>query len=275
MYSRFQLAKKYCHYYLVASNGRGHGVHSPFVYDFIKAVLNDTRHYHEYDAIENLRRRLKQDIAVLEVEDMGAGSVWDAGTGTRSEATRQRRVADIAAQAAKPRKWGQLLFRIARYYQPHTILELGTSLGLSTAYLAKGAPVAEVWTIEGAGSVAAVAGKNFESLGLNHIHSLVGGFDELLTAPVLSGEIGPIDMAFIDGNHRYEPTLRYFDILASRVSGSSVLVFDDIHWSEEMEEAWVSIQRDERVLLTIDLFFVGLIFIREEFKVKQDFVVRF
>ena len=267
MYSRFQLAKKYFYYYLGASNGKGHGVHSPFVYDFIKTVLNDTRHNSGYDAIEELRRRLKQDITVLEVEDMGAGSV--------TEATRQRRVADIAAQAAKPRKWGQLLFRIARHYQPGTILELGTSLGLSTAYLAKGAPVAEVWTVEGAGSVAAVARKNFESLGLNHIHSLVGGFDELLTAPVLSGEIGPIDMAFIDGNHRYEPTLRYFEILASRVSGSSVLVFDDIHWSKEMEEAWAAIRRDERVLLTIDLFFVGLVFFREEFKVKQDFVVRF
>ncbi|HXB92614.1 MAG TPA: class I SAM-dependent methyltransferase, partial [Puia sp.] len=150
-----------------------------------------------------------------------------------------------------------------------------TSLGLSTAYLAGGAPEARVWTVEGAASVADVARKNFEGLGLKNIQSLIGGFDEVLATQGVLDEMGPIDMAFIDGNHRYEPTLRYFETLVARMSPASVLIFDDIHWSEEMEEAWAAIQNDPRVLLAVDLFFIGLVFFREEFKVKQDFVIRF
>jgi predicted O-methyltransferase YrrM len=265
MYSRFRLAQKYLRYYLAASNGKGHGIHSPFVFDLVRNVLRDDEKLPEYTSIEHLRRQLQRDRTILEIEDMGAGSA------VRS--TRQRSVADIARYAAKPRKLGQLLFRIARYYQPGTILELGTSLGLSTAYLAAGTPDARVWTLEGAGTVAAVANRNFQSLGLKNVKGVTGNFDEVL-GTVLE-EAGPIGLAFVDGNHRLDPTLRYFESLVGRAASSSVLIFDDIHWSEEMEEAWAVIKKDARVLLTVDLFFIGLVFFREEFRVKQDFVIRF
>src|SRR3954467_14153682 len=126
MYSRLQLARKYIRYYLTASNGKGHGVHSPFVYDFIRNVLNDKRAYPAYASVEGLRARLLGDQRVLEVEDLGAGSGVSK--------SRQRRVAEIARYAAKPAKLGRLLYRIASYYGCSTVVELGTSLGLSTAY---------------------------------------------------------------------------------------------------------------------------------------------
>ena len=283
-YSPFQLAKKYSRYYLTASNGKGHGIHSPFVYDFVRNVLNDSRNFPEYAIIERLRRQLVQDRTILQVADMGAGGAL--------QATRQRSIADLARHAAKPKKLGQLLFRIARYYRPETILELGTSLGLSTAYLATGAggpatggasetghgpatarPSPKVFTIEGAPAVASVAKRNFHSLGLDGIDLTIGNFDTVL-APTLD-RTGPVDLAFIDGNHRLDPTLRYFDLLKGRLSPSAVLIFDDIHWSGEMEAAWESIKQDSRVYLTIDLFFIGLVFFRDTFKVKQDFVIRF
>jgi predicted O-methyltransferase YrrM len=265
MYSRFRLAQKYLHYYLTASNGKGHGIHSPFVYDLVRTVLNDSRDYPAYRAVEALRQRLRQDGTVLEVDDMGAGSAL--------KATRRRSIADIVRQAAKPPRLGKLLFRVARRYQPATIVELGTSLGLSAAYLGLGAPEAKMWTIEGAASVGAVAGRNFVSLGLKNVGLVTGNFDQVLSGVL--DKAGPVDLAFVDGNHRRDPTLRYFDMLVARASRSSVLIFDDIHWSEEMEEAWAAIKKDARVFLTVDLFFVGLVFFREEFKVKQDFVVRF
>ncbi|HEY4062848.1 MAG TPA: class I SAM-dependent methyltransferase [Puia sp.] len=266
MHSRLRLAQKYLHYYRTASNGRGHGIHSPFVFDFVVRVLNADGLFPEYASIERLRRRLKQDNTLLEIEDMGAGSAMGA-------AIRNRRIADIARQAAKPPKWGQLLLRIARHYQPATILELGTSLGLSTAYLAMGAPGARVHTIEGAPAIADIAAQNFRSLGLENIYASTGNFDEVL-APLLQ-RTGPVDLAFIDGNHRRDPTLYYFNMLVEHGSPSSVLIFDDIHWSVEMEEAWAAIREDPRVYLTIDLFFIGLVFRREEFKVKQDFTIRY
>ncbi|HWB92669.1 MAG TPA: class I SAM-dependent methyltransferase, partial [Puia sp.] len=198
------------------------------------------------------------------IADLGAGSVYGA--------SKTRSIAAIARHAAKSPKLGQLLFRIARHYSPATILELGTSLGLSTAYLAAGAPEARVWTIEGA---PAIADKARAGLGSLNIEAAVitGNFDTVL--PELIPRIPPIELAFIDGNHRCEPTVRYFDAIFRNAASSSVLVFDDIHWSAEMETAWETIKNDARVYLTIDLFFIGLVILRDEFKVKQDFIIRF
>jgi len=266
MYSRLQLARKYIRYYLTASNGKGHGVHSPFVYDLIRNVLNDRRHYPFWERIEALRGRLVKDGTMLEVEDMGAGSAVADG--------RRRSVGEIARHASKPARLGQLLYRIAHYYKSNSVVELGTSLGLSTAYLASGVSNGvRVWTIEGAAAVAAVAADNFRELGLHSVELVVGNFDRELEG-VLS-KAGKVDLAFVDGNHRQEPTLRYFHMLMERRAAASILIFDDIHWSSEMEEAWAQIQQDPRVYMTIDLFFIGLVIFREEFKVKQHFVIRF
>ncbi len=273
MYSRYRLAQKYLHYYLTAANGKGHGIHSPFAFDFVLKVLNDRHAYPDYAAIESLRRRLRGDEAKLEIEDMGAGSAW--------KAPRQRSVGDITRYAAKPARLGQLLYRIARYYRPARVVELGTSLGFSTAYLAAGAAhggggadfgVGRVWSIEGSGQVAAAAERNLHSLGLE-AQVVTGNFDIVL--PGLLQEIGVVDLAFVDGNHRRDPTLSYFNQLMTFAGRPAILIFDDIHWSPEMEEAWAVIKNDPRVYLTIDLFFIGLVFLREEFKVKQDFVIRF
>jgi predicted O-methyltransferase YrrM len=270
------LAQKYLHYFLTASNGKGHGIHSPFVYDFIERVLNDTGDFPAYSRIGSLRRQMEKDPAILDIEDLGAGSARHGsetrGSGQAVTGSR-RRIGDLARQAAKPKKLGQLLFRIDHHYRPRTILELGTSLGLSTAYLASGSPAAKLLTIEGAGAVAAVAEKNFQSLGLGQVELIVGHFDQAIGGAL--DRLGPLDLAFVDGNHRREPTLRYFDLLISRASPSSVLIFDDIHWSPEMETAWLAIRQDPRAMLTIDLFFMGLVFLRDEFKVKQDFTLRF
>ncbi len=265
MYSRFQLARKYIRYYFTASNGKGHGIHSPFVYDFIRHVLNDKRNFYAYQKVESHRFLMMYNSTQLEVEDFGAGSV--------SGAKKKRSIASIVKNAAKPPKLGQLLFRIANYYQPKTIIELGTSLGLSTAYLAMGNAAAHVITCEGATAIAAVAKENFSLMGLNNIAITEGDFDKTLQ-PLLQ-TTGGWDLAFIDGNHRKEPTLRYFEQLLRKKNESSILIFDDIHWSKEMETAWTAIKEHSDTTLTIDLFFIGLVFFRKEFKVKQHFAVRF
>jgi len=278
MYSKFQLARKYARYLLTASNGKGHGIHSPFVYDFVKNVLNDKQDYAAYTRVETLRRQLLKDPAILEIEDLGAGSAAGGSSaaqdsGPASRIMHRRSVAELARHAAKPPRLGQLLFRIARYYQSGIILELGTSLGLSTAYFALAREQAKVLTIEGAGAIAAVAEKNFRSLDLRNVEWTVGNFDDVLADALDRG--GSPDLVFVDGNHRLEPTLYYFDWLIHRSSPSSILIFDDIHWSGEMEEAWKTIREDPRVMLTIDLFFIGIVVQRENFKIKQDFTIRF
>lgn len=265
MYGKWQMAKKYMLYWWRASNSKGHGVHSPFAFSFITQVLNDKRFFYCYETIENIREQLKKDNAILTIEDFGAGS--------RIHTHTQRSVKDIATSSLKPKKYSQLLFRMVNYFQPATILELGTSLGITTSYLACGNAGAQVITMEGATAVAAIAQQNFTSLCLKNIQIVTGNFDD--TLPATLAKFSTVDFAFIDGNHRLQPTLDYFNQLLPKVHEYSVLIFDDIHWSQEMEEAWNTIKAHEKVRLTIDLFFIGLVFFRKENKAKQAFAIRF
>lgn len=265
MYSRFELAKKYLHYYFTASNGKGHGIHSPFVFDFVKNVLNDKRHFYSYEKIELLREKLLNDKTVLTVDDFGAGSVTNA--------TKERSISSIARHAAKGRKLSQLLFRIVHYYQPGTILELGTSLGISSAYMAAAAPRAKLTTIEGAAFVAKAAREHHRLLQLDNIEVRTGKFEDIL--PGVLHEMGIVDIAFIDGNHRFGPTTDYFEQILAKVTSQSILIVDDIHWSDEMERAWQAIRENKTVTATIDLFFVGIVLFNHAFRSKQHFSVRF
>lgn len=265
MYSNWQLVIKYIQYYLSSSNGRGHGTHSPFIFHFINKILNDSRSYPAYKIVESLRDRLLKDRALVEVNDWGAGS--------STQRTGKRSIAGIAKNSAKPRKFGQLLYRIVKEYQPRQVLELGTSLGITTSYLALGNNKATITSLEGAPEVAALAAKNFQQLGLENTTIVEGNFDQTL-GPVLSN-MQWVDLAFIDGNHRQEPTERYFSELLPKLNNDSVLIFDDIHWSQEMEQAWQTIREHPEVRCSIDLFHIGLVFFRQEFKEKQHFRIRF
>lgn len=265
MYSRFIIAEKWIRYFLRASNSKGHGIHSPFVYKFVAEVLNDTKTYPAFAPIETLRKSLLQDHRMLEIEDFGAGSSFAK--------TKSRKLSAIARRASKSQKFGSLLFRIARYYPSTTILELGTCLGVSSSYLASANPQSKLFTLEGSPELARIARENFARLGLENIELKEGSFEDSLSA--LLNSLKSVDLGFIDGNHRLVPTLHYFDLLKGKISESGIIIFDDIHWSREMEKAWAAIKNDSKTMLTVDLFIMGIVFFGREFKVKQHFELRF
>jgi len=265
MYGRLQLASKYLRYYLNASNGKGHGIHSPFVFEFVTKILNDKTDYPAFKEVEELRCRLLTDQTILTVDDFGAGS--------NVSKSNQRTIASIAKNAAKSKKFGQLLYRIVKFYQPRTILELGTSLGITTSYLAKAKPDARVITMEGAKEILTVATKNFQAQQLSNIETIEGNFDN--TLPAVTGKQSTINFAFIDGNHRLQPTIQYFETILSKTDNFSIVILDDIHWSEEMELAWKHCKEHPAVTLSIDLFFIGILVFRKEIKEKQHFVIRY
>ena len=265
MYSAPRLAAKYVRYYITAANGKGHGIHSPFVFDFIIHVLNDKKKYASYKLVEACRQRMLQDRRLLEIEDYGAGSVRGY--------QKQRTIDAIAKSALKPAKLAQLLFRIVQYYKPAAMIEMGTSLGVTAAYLALGNPSGKLVTCEGARSVAAIAKENFSRLQISNVKISTGNFDN--TLPVVLNQLGNIDFAFVDGNHRAAPTLHYFEQLLQKSNRPAILIFDDIHWSAEMELAWQQIKNHPAIMLSIDLFFLGLVFLNTDVKAKQDFVIRF
>lgn len=256
---------KYIRYLLSSNNA--HGIHSPFVFYLYNEVINKKGSYYSFDKIEQLRKKLLASAKEIEVVDLGAGR------------SGERMISEIASRSAKSQKYCELLFRLAYHFKPKTILELGTSLGISTSYLASADSNTPVITIEGSPDTAAEARKNFEALGLKNIKSHIGNFDTvlpgLLSHPDSYRDQTPDSLlVFIDGNHRKEPTLNYFRQFLTHVSSDSILIFDDIHWSSEMEEAWKEIKAHPQVTVTIDIFFMGLVFFRKE-QAKENFTIRF
>ncbi|RYG01501.1 MAG: class I SAM-dependent methyltransferase [Chitinophagaceae bacterium] len=276
MYSRSQLAKKYIRYYFTALNGKGHGVHSPFVFNFIKFVMNDKTKYPEYALIENQRSKLLKDHSDISVVDFGAGPSGNTSAAyqkTDSGKIYTRKTSEIARKALKSKKFGQLLFRVVRYYQPALNVELGTSLGITSCYIAAANKKGYLHSFEGAETVARKAKENFGETGISNISLITGNIDQTLL-PALA-EIGKADFVFMDGNHRFEPTTRYFNEMLPYLHEYSIVILDDIHWSKEMEDAWEQCRKHESVTLSIDLFYIGLLFFRKEFKVPQNFIIRF
>jgi predicted O-methyltransferase YrrM len=239
-----------------------HGIHSPFVYQLAERVLSHRGVFYTFESIEQERKKLLQNHELLQVTDFGAGS-----TKLKSN---QRKVSEIAATSLKTEKLAQLIFRLVNYLQPQQSLELGTSLGITSAYVAAACRDGKLTTLEGCPQIVEHAGQIFENLQLHNIRQVVGNFDHTLEKAL--SEMPRIDFAFIDGNHREEPTLRYFRAIAQKCHNGSVVVVDDIYWSREMNRVWKQIQKEPGVTVTIDLFHLGLVFFRTE-QAKEAFYI--
>ncbi len=259
----FFLVKSYFKYLFKAGHYKGHGIHSPFVFDLVTKVLGGKHSYYAFSQIEDYRKELKTSNEIVEVIDFGAGSHVMKNS--------NRKVSDIYKNSAIRKKHGEILFRLINSYRSKTIVELGTSLGVSTIYLALPNRQNRVYTIEGCPKTAGMAAKIFGRLGVANVTSLTGKFYDLL--PNVLGKIDSLDFLFIDGHHEYGATVDYFRMCKVKAGNNSIFVFDDIHWSEGMERAWGEICNDPDVTISIDLFQLGVAFFRKECR-KQHFVVR-
>jgi predicted O-methyltransferase YrrM len=243
------MARSYIRHQIAAK--RRHGVHSPFVYELGENVLYAKSATQEKE-IEDLRKKLLKDQKKIELQDYGAGS--------RVNQSSERRISEIAKNSATPKKVAQLLQRLVQYFESENILEMGTNLGLTTAYLSSANEKTKVWSLEGDPTLAELAVKNLKNLNLN-AKILVGEFEESLDSTL--NQMKEVDFAYLDGNHRRVPTLAYFKSILPHCHAETVLALGDIHWSDEMEEAWEEIKSNEKITLTIDLFHVGLVFFRK------------
>ncbi len=244
---------KYLKYILLSRHRKGHGIHSPFVFDLVSRVFRNKTDGDIVCSIEKVRKRLISDNRSIFVNDLGSGS--------RKLRNSIRKVSDIARYASVPLKYGTLLSNMAAEFGKPLIIELGTSFGISTMYMAAACKEAEVYTIEGSYGTAEIAGGNFCELGLTNIKLLTGPFEEKL-AEILNTGLKP-GLVFIDGNHRKEPVIDYFNRIAEVSSGKTVVIIDDIYFSSEMYEAWSEIKLSEKVSVTVDIFRMGIVFFRE------------
>jgi predicted O-methyltransferase YrrM len=244
---------KYLKYLLFSRHRRGYGIHSPFVFDLVSRVFRNKIDPRVVFKIENIRKKNISGSGIISVLDLGAGSARMKNS--------SRKVSDIVRYSAVPEKYGILLSRLACEFGKPDIIELGTSAGIGAMYLALACPGSNVFTIEGCRATAEIARENFALAGISNIELITGSFDDKLPELVIRN-IKP-GLAFIDGNHRKEPTVRYFNSLANISGKDSVIIIDDIHSSKEMEEAWAIIKDHEKVTMTIDIFRMGLVFFRE------------
>jgi len=241
-----------------------HGTHSPFVYKLVDEVIYDFSSKSDYHDIEEQRKKLLNDDTRITVTDLGAGSHLNKN--------RTKAIKDIAKNALKTPRLAQLIYRLAKHNNPSGIIELGTCLGITTAYLSKACPEADIVSIEGCPETAKKAYQNFQDLELDNVELQVGNFDELL--PKIIEEATQLDFVYIDGNHRKDATLNYFNWCLPKVHENSLLIFDDIYWSTGMKEAWQEIKNHPEVTVTIDLFWIGLVYFKKG-QAKEHFKIKF
>lgn len=249
-----------------AWNTGGEGIHSPYLFEWVHMVMYDNHSYYVWGDIEHRREAMLRAPKVIDYVDYG--------TGGKDGVHSRRLVSGIAKTSLEPKAYGQLLFRLVNWLGHQVreegreglrIVELGTSLGITTAYLASADSRDRVMTFEGCPDVAEMARLNWSKLGLENIECVEGNIDDTLPAHIT----GHVDVAFIDANHTQEATLRYFDILAQRTDRKSVIVIDDIHYSRAMGKAWEEICNRKNVACTMDLYKMGLVFFDPDYLHKH------
>jgi predicted O-methyltransferase YrrM len=241
-----------------------HSLHSPFLFNLYTNVLKKNSTDSSTDPLTVVRQNFEQNDRRLSITDFGAGSV--------ALKTPERKISDIARLSVTPEKYSKLYSRIIKHYGYKHIVELGTSLGINTIYLAGANNDVEVTTFEGSPELAMIARSLFQDRGLPNIKVIEGNIDNTLL-PYLSS-VEHVDFVFMDANHRYDATLKYFEWLLTKVHDLSIIAMDDIHYSSEMEEAWHHVQTHERVFTTVDLYRCGLIFFNPSLT-RQNVVLEF
>jgi predicted O-methyltransferase YrrM len=261
--SKIELLRHYLIYLFRSRHWKGHGVHSPFAYELISKVIFDSHHYMEYDLIDDIRTKLQKSNEYINIEEIGAGSLYFING--------KRKVSDIIRKSSVSPKYGRLLFRMVKFFKPTSIIEFGTSLGISSIFLAMGNDSSTLFTVEKSNERISFAASLFEKYKIKNIELIKEDFDEVLTGK--TGSIPTTDFIFIDGNHTFEATIRYFEFFASRMS-EGIIVFDDIKWSSGMRKAWKTIVASPESHVTIDLFYVGIV-IRHRDITHNNYIVRF
>ena len=247
--------------YLIQSKSR-YSIHSPFVFDFLNDVIRSKKDYYCFSLIQKTKQQLHYNHTKINITELGAGS--------HVNNNKQKKISTIMRNASKPHSVSKILFEIVNYFPIQNSIEIGTSLGISTLYIAHAKKNNQVYTLEGCPETAKIAQQNFKNHPLNTIQLIQGNFNATLQPLVNS--LQKVDFVFFDGNHQKQPTIDYFEICLQKAHEKSVFVFDDIHWSEEMEQAWAYIKNHPKVTVTIDLFWIGIVFFRTE-QVKEHFII--
>lgn len=250
-------------YQFRARHYKGFGIHSPFVFYMVRELFWESHLFYSFEKIDAARKMLLRNKQKVNVSTLGMPSVISG---------KQKSIRKLIDGGSIPDKYGKLVFRLVNNLASQTILELGTGTGMGTLYLALPSSKAKVFSIDGNRELHQVAKNVFEITGISNVELITGGFKELL--PGILDNVEHLDFVVFDGDHQYQSTIDYFEMCLKKIRNNTVFVFDDIHWSREMEKAWAEITGRSEVTASIDLFRMGVVFFRKECT-KQHYVLRF
>jgi predicted O-methyltransferase YrrM len=258
----FQFIADYLKHRLTAKSR--HGTHSPFVYKLVDEVIYDFSGKKVYHDIEKQRKKLSHDDTSL--------FITAAKGAPGRQTSRQKKVSDLAKNTSRKVNLAQLIYRLAKNHGGQKIIELGTGLGMTTAYLAKANPAASIVTIEHDPETAKIAYQNFIELELTNIELQVGDVNELLQKELEN--TSRLDLVYIDAGYTKQAALHYFHRCLPKSDEHTLLLFAGIYWNKGMKEAWEEIKQHPQVTVTIDLFWIGLVYFRKG-QVKEHFKIKF
>ncbi len=243
-----------------------HNIHSPFVYDLITNVFEDHGEHAEYKALDKVRRNLLNDDNVIETVDFGTDAK------DKEFITYRASVKKLTQSRSQTVRQSHLLIRLVKHFKPGTILEFGTATGLGCIAMALSNPKAKIISMEGCASIASIAETQISNLNINNIELIIGNFNNVLN-DVLE-KITALDLVFFDGKYRKIAILDYFNHCLAKSNENSVFIFDDIHASIEMEEAWNEIIQNQSVHISLDVFHIGILFFNKGLS-KQHFILKY
>ncbi|MBI9052235.1 MAG: class I SAM-dependent methyltransferase [Bacteroidales bacterium] len=263
MISQFIYALKFIQYKLTSKHKKGHGIHSPFMFFLITKVLRKNIINDDLKAVLNAHKKIKKSKQKINYKEIGAGSKYKQQT--------SQKVSSIVRRSSITPKYGKLIYNLTCYFNPKNILELGSSVGISSMYISQADRKANFISIDGVYEKQQIAEKKSKELNQS-TKFICGDFDEILETTLT--KFDQLDLVFFDGNHKKESTINYFNSCLNKIHNNTVFIFDDIHWSSEMEGAWDYIKNHKKVKVSVDLFRMGLIFFKQELSYEQ-FVIKF
>jgi len=252
--------KKYFQFLLKATNH--HGVHSPFVYLLVTKCFYKRSSSIVWKSFLKIRKSIAKDHRKIEVSDFNLAS--------SNSKNNPSAISEIGKTEGISNKKAKLLIKIVRYLKPKDILEIGTSVGLGTVAIKLANTNSSITTAEGCHEKIKIAEALFVKNKLNAIQMVHGDFSETLSSIVQNKQF---DFIYFDGKPTREATLTYFEISLQTIHNDSFFIFNSISLNTEMQAAWSQIKKHPKVSVTIDLYYLGIVFFRKE-QAKEDFKIR-
>ena len=223
---------------------KGFGVHSPFVYDLITNVIEETCEFYAYRDISLVRLQLLQNEQFIQY------------------GKKQLTVKKALKRYGISTKEGKFLFRLANHYKPHTMLSVGSSMGLAPLYLARYDSTVQCITLECVQDIAEIATQVLSKEKNPALSIKTGTYRALLPESIV--QLQQIDCVYVDKNVGVNDWDTIFEQCEPFIHNATFFVLAGIRSSTEKQSYWTQFRQHPSITVAIDLYDLGLLFFQSK-----------